>query len=296
MPPRRRRRRSAARVAVVVLALVAVQGALAAPPAPEFTISPAVPQIDQVVTFTSAATDPDGDAVAVQWDFQDDGTFDAAGDSAQHAYSTPGDKTVRMRVTDVNGEVAERTKTLRVNAPPRAAIAYSPEMPTVGDPVELDASGSGDRDGSIAAYEWDLDDDGDFDAQGQTVVRTFASAGRNAVRLRVTDDDGATELATRRVFVNAPPNADFTFSAPLPSPGGPEVGQQLSFDAASSSDPDGSIEGYDWDLDNNGRFDAQGRAVLHAFASTGEKTVRLLVTDAYGRTDTATLTLRVKPR
>ncbi|WP_092691658.1 PKD domain-containing protein [Halorientalis regularis] len=62
----------------------------------------------------------------------------------------------------------------------------------------IDGSGSSDPDGSIATYEWDLDDDGIFDDEtGQTPGKTKIDADR--VSLRVTDDSGDADTATKAV-------------------------------------------------------------------------------------------------
>jgi hypothetical protein len=81
----------------------------------------------------------------------------------------------------------------------------------------LDAGGSRDHDGSIAAYAWDLDDDGAFDdAAGRVVAHRFAAAGDRTVSVRITDDEGAVATAGRVVAVQAAPDP------PPPDPGGSE--------------------------------------------------------------------------
>ena len=63
-----------------------------------------------------------------------------------------------------------------------------------------------DSDGNVAARAWDLDDDGSYDdGTGTTASRAFAAAGTYTVRLRATDDDGATNATSRSVTVVAPP-------------------------------------------------------------------------------------------
>jgi PKD repeat protein len=286
-PPGRRSpaRRLTGAAVLVALALAAAQIVLAAPPAPDFTVSPLTPQPGESVTFASTVPDP---AITVEWDFENDGSFDATGDTAQHAYAGSGEMTVRMRATDTAGESAETTRTVRVNAPPVASFSVGPAIPVVGAPVTFDGSSSSD-DGAIAAYDWDLDGDGAFgDASGATVDYMFSAAGERTVRLQVTDSEGVTATETKTLRVNAPPIASFGFS-----PGVPQVGSQVTFDGSSSSD-DGAIAAYEWDLDGDGEFDdAAGPTAQHAFDSAGEKTVRLRVTDADGVTATEAKTLRV---
>jgi hypothetical protein len=75
----------------------------------------------------------------------------------------------------------------------------------------FDASASSDPDvgGSIAQYEWDWTNDGSFDTTTANPVQghNFGSPGTYSVRLRVTDDQGATDSAvhTFDVVTGTPP-------------------------------------------------------------------------------------------
>ena len=212
--------------------------------------------------------------------------------------------TVRLRDTNNIGPMDRATGTVTVNAapprpnmPPLASFTSSPNPATVGEIVRFDAGGSSDPDGTIERYSWDLDNDGQFDdALGVTASRSFATAGTYTVRLRVTDDDGSTDRATATVTVNPapaapnrPPLATFT-SSPNPA----LVGQTVRFDAAGSSDPDGTIASYAWDLDNDGQFDdASGVTASRSFALAGTYAVGLRVTDDGGSADAATSVVTV---
>ena len=70
------------------------------------------------------------------------------------------------------------------------------------------------------------------------------------VGLRVTDNQGATATTTRTLVAagaNQQPGASFT-ATPNPA----TTGQSVAFNAAASTDPDGTIAKYEWDLDGNG--------------------------------------------
>ena len=62
------------------------------------------------------------------------------------------------------------------------------------------------------------------------------------------------------------------------------VGQEITFDASNSSDPDGEIVSYRWDF-GDGNV-GEGKVVTHAYTQVGEYNVRLTVTDNDGMTDT----------
>ncbi len=89
---------------------------------------------------------------------------------------------------------------------------------------------------------------------------------------------------------NRPPTACFSYS-----PTSPIVGQTVTFDASCSSDPDGQIVRYDWDLDGDGRVDAQGVRVTSVFTTARAYSVTLRVTDNQNlsATQTQTVTVRV---
>ena len=108
------------------------------------------------VTFTSTSSDPDGSIVLTQWDFTNDGIFDATGSQVNHAYLFGGDYTVRMKVTDNEGAVKELTKVVSVgtppNDPPTANFSVSPASPKTLENVTFDSTSS-DSDGTIVSYE-----------------------------------------------------------------------------------------------------------------------------------------------
>lgn len=82
-----------------------------------------------------------------------------------------------------------------------------------GDSLSLDASTSNDPDGTIASYEWDLDNDGVYGEAGEPTGAnpavswaTLQSLGINddgtyTIRLRVTDNQGAVDTTTTTVIV-----------------------------------------------------------------------------------------------
>lgn len=96
--------------------------------------------------------------------------------------------------------------------------------------------------------------------------------------------------AVQLVFA-APPTASFTISDPTL-----DVGQQVTFDASASSDPDGDITTYEWDFEYDGGFDptATGVTASHAYGSEGPRSVALRVTDDVTNDGTADSTISVR--
>ncbi|MDH3601964.1 MAG: PKD domain-containing protein, partial [Candidatus Tectomicrobia bacterium] len=93
----------------------------------------------------------------------------------------------------------------------------------------------------------------------------------------VTDDSGTlrnTSTDTLKVILNSPPIAD----AGADQIGAP--GQQLSFDASGSIDPDGNRMGFFWDFGD--AHTASGVRVAHRYAKPGIYTVSLMVKEEAG--------------
>ena len=264
------------------------------PPLASFDYSPTSPSTGDELTLTSTSTDPDGSIASYSWDLNGDGSFGDAADALAHVtFPTAGNHTVRLRVTDSDGASTTTSQVIGIaNRGPAASFDVSPQTPKTGDQVTFTSS-STDPDGPIASYAWDLDNDGSFDDGGSATAKaTFAAQGSHTVRLQVTDYDGATDVATRTVDVgNRGPTAAFNFS-----PSAPQTGQEVTLTSASS-DPDGSIASYSWDLDNNGVFgDATSAQTNATFNTPGNHTVSLQVTDDSGASDVATVTIAVANR
>ena len=71
-------------------------------PVANFTWSPLEPKAGQIVTFNGSSSTPDGGTiVSYAWSFGDGGT--GSGEVATHVYSSAGNYTVSLNVTDSEG-------------------------------------------------------------------------------------------------------------------------------------------------------------------------------------------------
>jgi YD repeat-containing protein len=168
--------------------------------------------------------DPLGSVVSYAWDFNGDGTTDlttTSPDPVTHAYGAFANYTARLTVTDDMGATGTSTVVVQVvNATPVAALSISPATAITGQTVTFSAAGSLDPDGTIVKYEWDLDGNGTYEtATGTTssVSRSFPNRMRVNARVRVTDNDGATAIASGALAVDP---ALVTPPPPGPSGGG----------------------------------------------------------------------------
>jgi len=175
-------------------------------PEASFDYAPDSPQTNREVTFTSSSTDGDGGIASQEWDLDGDGQFDdAEGETATHTFTTTGEHTVGLRVTDTSGATDETAATISVTNPaPTASISYSPAQPVARDTVTFTGNAA-DENGTVAGYAWDLDADGQFDDGSiAQVKRVFLKPGDYRVALRVTDNEGATTEVARTVTVKKP--------------------------------------------------------------------------------------------
>ena|GEM_PF-3416441 len=170
---------------------------------------------------------------------------------------------------------------------PTASFTVSSTLVTVGQNVSLNAAASTEPDpgDSILRYEWDLDGSGSFETEGgnqPTKLSAYQSPGMRNIGLRVTDGQGHTSTATRAVTVTNAPLASFTVT-----PGSAQTGQSVSFDGSASSDPDGTIAKYEWDLDGDGSYETDTgttAAASRAYATPASLTIGLRITDNLGVT------------
>lgn len=92
----------------------------------------------------------------------------------------------------------------------------------------------------------------------------------------------------------------FTNVAGLPvpsfthSPSIPKIGENITFDASASDDPDGYIVSYFWDFGDDTTADVTDPITYHAYDEAGDYTVALTVTDNASLTGTLSKSLRVR--
>jgi PKD repeat protein len=251
-------------------------------PVPNFAVSPASPLTGQGITLTSTSTDPEGRPLTVRWDTNNNNLYgDASGSPVTiQGFSTNGPRVIGIQVTDSGGLVRTLRRTITIgNRLPVASFSVSATEVDTGESIRF-SSTSTDPDGQIQLTEWDFDGDGQYDdASGSVVTHSFSNDGNRAVGLKVTDNDGGSRITTQQVTVrNRPPTASFTYS-----PNAPFTGDEVVL-TSTSTDPDGQVARYEWDLDDDGEFDdAEGSEARVRFDQPGSYQVGLRVRDDDGR-------------
>ncbi len=172
----------------------------------------------------------------------------------------------------------------------RAPIASFNVVPTTGSSpllVEVNASSSIDPDDDILTFAWDFGD-GSF-GSGVMLTHTYTDNGQYTIQLTVTDSQGQQGTTAQTIWVIQPsdlPEAIFTAS---PSSGGTPL--TAAFNAAASSDPNGTIMTYMWSYGDGST--GSGVSVLHTYAVEGTYMATLTVTDDEGFSNTMSMLIVV---
>jgi PKD repeat protein len=160
------------------------------------------------ITFTGAATDPEDGALtgmALRWSSSRDGALGTGSPFTTSGLSA-GLHTITLSATDSGGRTGTASVQVTVmmsaaNVPPIARVT-GPTSGQATQRLSFDASSSSDADGTIVSYRFDFGD-GSMPVSGtaNTAAHSWATPGTYTVTLTVTDDRGATAMATLVVMV-----------------------------------------------------------------------------------------------
>jgi len=169
----------------------------------------------------------------------------------------------------------------------------APDGYVMGREILFDASSSTSTPGSIILYSWDWEDESDVE-NNDTVKAShiFAEPGDYSVTLTVKSETGHTANASKSLTISdgtepvvdpEHPVAGYTYHAPK----GMVPGEEISFDASGSYDPQDRELTYFWefgDLSTSGP--SSEPTVSHTYQSMGDYRVTLTVTNDAGLEDT----------
>ena len=177
------------------------------------------------------------------------------------------------------------------------SITVSPTSVTVGSSTTISGSINPIRAGVTVTIWYRLSEDEAWSTL-ETVITddnsqyshdwTPETAGTYEVKASWPGDANTlqAESDVASLVANALPVASFTYT-----PSAPIVGDTVTFNASASTDSDGSIDSWDWAF-GDGTY-GNGEIVTHTYATTGDFTVNLTVTDNDGLTDTTTKSITI---
>ena len=143
--------------------------------------------------------------------------------------------------------------------------------------------------GSISQYTWEFND-GSSVGHDAITSHTFSADGTYTISLTVQDANGATNTTSRQITLsqssedNQPPTAVLVINGSAPVGDTP---LSVDFDAAGSSDPEGSTLTYSWDF-GDGTTAAGSEQITHQYTVAGTYRATVKVTDNQGAFDTET--------
>jgi PKD repeat protein len=173
------------------------------------------------VTLNATGSDLNNDPLTYEWDLNNDGVFETAGQSVPFAgVDGPTTQTVTVRVSDDGGLSASASTTVTVNnlAPAITGIIVPTGPVNVANVVNANASfnDAGTLDTHTALWDWG---DGSTSAGSVTEVNgsgsvvdghTYNAPGLYTVTLTVTDKDGASHQAVSSTVLVYNPKGGFT--------------------------------------------------------------------------------------
>jgi PKD repeat protein len=200
---------------------------------------------------------------------------------------TPGEITVTLTATDKDGASAQDSALITVVSPTALiADADGPYTGTVGAPVAFDGTGSSPA-GDITSYTWDFGD-GET-GMGAVISHTYALTGTFSVTLTVSDGSSQAMDSTTASITAAAQNRPPT--AVIETEDIPKAEPCLRFIGSDSTDPDGQIVSYEWDL-GDGNTES-GEVVEYCYEEAGDYEVTLTVTDDDEATGSASLDVSI---
>jgi hypothetical protein len=244
-----------------------------------------------------------GNAIArYDWDFGDGNTAttnasDQGASVVTHTYARGAFATRLTIVDSTDTPLATTAADLVVDDPPVAALSVPVGLLKPGVAYGFDASGSSTPDaglgGRLVRFDWDWGDGTTTPNGGPRAQHAFATDATPRVTVTAYDDVGESSTANASVTVfNVLPLVTL-----VATPATVQVGQPVRLDASGSSDPDGSIAEYRWDLDGNGSFETSTgttpTVTTGGYPNPGQITLSVKVTDDSGGSSVKGVTITV---
>ncbi len=241
------------------------------------------------VELAATGIDSEGGALAYAWDLDGDGTFETSGRNATFSAAHldgPSSRTVKVRVTDAEGESATDEAAINVGNVAPTATFDAPASVEEGDAINLSLSGAADAgkadESAGFSYAFDCGDGSGYGAFGPDSAASCPTDdnGAPAVKGKVRDKDGGVSEYAGDVSVS---NIAPTVTS-ISAPSRVVTGKSVSF-AATATDPSSAdtAAGFSWRWAvDGGAFSAGPNPFVTAFPTCGEHTVGARAVDKDG--------------
>lgn len=236
-----------------------------------------------IFTNNAVGTGPN---TTYEWDFGDNSPLVNTRD-AVHAYTTPGNYTVRLTIGETGNSCSHSSFqtayffradfTSGVNSICRGSEAT---YEVLNVPLGL-----------VSSYTWQMGDGTVYTTTGQTYVKKWTTTGAFANQLTIHYNNPAycdeTVYKPADIHILAP-QAGFT-AGPVTC-----AGQPVSFINTTVTSPNIPVTDWYWDL-GNGQHAASQTPPATSYTTSGAQPVKLVVTDARNCMDSVTQTIDIHP-
>lgn len=227
----------------------------------------------------TSSNDPDDDIIDYQWDFDGDGVYDAAGETANHTFNAVGNYNATLVVIDSAGFEAKKVILVKALSPGlQTSLIAEPVSGVVPLTVVFDATGSNYADGQIVSFEWDFGDGTPKRSDIGQVTYKYTKIGNFTAKVKVRTNDNKEKEAQILITVRQVPLescfelSKTTGDAPL----------TLTLNPSCAT---GTISTYKWDF-GDGQTSTERRP-SHTFENPGTYEIILEVADAQNVVDTS---------
>lgn len=247
---------------------------VAADPTLTLTTNRTAVDVGQAIAFV--CTVAQGTApYSILWTFGD-GT-QVSGGLQSHAYTAAGQYSATCSATDATATPVAQSLSIPVSPVLHVTVTSTSPAAAPGTPLTFTAlpvNGSG----TYPAYAWNFGDG----ASATTRVASHAYLGSGAftARLRVSDSNGATAIAT------APESISPIRISVTPPGGSPTTATHLAFNASASGGAGGPFN-FSWTFGDGTH--AYGAGATHTYGKSGTYHPQLVVADRLGATNNTTL-------
>lgn len=248
---------------------------------PDFTASNTTACRWDIITFTPSFSLP-ATITSLFWDFGDGITTGSLLQAVNYQYANSGNYTVTLVSTDVNGcqDTIRKTNYIRVNGP-RANFTATNSSGCTNLITTFNDLSTNDGINAIVNWQWDFGDGSVQTFAGPPFQHTYTAVGTYPVKLSITDASGCSDsLTIPNLITISDPVPGFVTVDTLTCPG-----QVVNFTNTSVASPGFTSS---WDFGDGNTSAVTSPA--HSYATPGIYTVRLIITDAAGCTDSVVKT------
>ena len=211
--------------------------------------------------------------IAWDWDFGDGGT--SAAQNPQHVYTSEGNFTVKLVITDDMQNKDSIEKAIDIFAVPTADFTSSVN--------NLDVDFTNDsQDGDT--WFWDFGDGNT--STDENPSHTYAEIDSFTVCLIATNTEGCTDTACKEINLASVLNADFSADNAC-------INEPVQFNDSSSTSASNEIVEWSWSFGDNNVSDVQNP--IHTYTSSGNYTVKLVITDDMQNKDSIEKIITIHP-